>query len=343
MSIEVMKWAWDVEDITHAMKLVLMALADQAGEEHSCFPGQAFIAKRCCMSRSAVNKNLAKLEEAGLITIKERTHDGSRAKRSSVYRLAAPLGDKARSPMQEMPGHVYVVTSGNDTKVGATKNLDLSIKTLNSQSSDGVNLIRVFDMNMSRARRVARLLNEHFADARISGDWLDVSEAVVIRDIEQVIEGNLDVSEEHTRDDDENDNVMSDEDISYVDETQGMSFSDHTDVSAEDNFNPKEPSSEPKQEPKKSQVVLFDEFWKAYPNKVGKGAARRCFEKVMKDKLVEFDVMMDALRKYANKTDDRAFCNPATWLNQERWEDEPARGTTGSLASRLQSQKRAAI
>jgi hypothetical protein len=34
--------------------------------------------------------------------------------------------------------------------------------------------------------------------------------------------------------------------------------------------------------------------------------------------------LFSALMRYANKTDDRPFCNPSTWLNQERWLDQPA-------------------
>jgi hypothetical protein len=36
------------------------------------------------------------------------------------------------------------------------------------------------------------------------------------------------------------------------------------------------------------------------------------------------EVLFPALDRYANKSDDRPFCNPATWLNQERWLDQPA-------------------
>ena len=64
----------------------------------------------------------------------------------------------------------------------------------------------------------------------------------------------------------------------------------------------------------------FDEFWKMYPNKVGKGAAEKAFSKAIKK--VSFDRLMQGLHKYANKTDDRPWCNPSTWLNQERWADE---------------------
>jgi hypothetical protein len=34
--------------------------------------------------------------------------------------------------------------------------------------------------------------------------------------------------------------------------------------------------------------------------------------------------MMIGLEAYVDKTDDRPWCNPATWLNEGRWDDQPA-------------------
>jgi hypothetical protein len=34
--------------------------------------------------------------------------------------------------------------------------------------------------------------------------------------------------------------------------------------------------------------------------------------------------VMAGLGRYTSKRDDRPWCNPATWLNQDRWKDEPA-------------------
>ncbi|SIR06744.1 hypothetical protein SAMN05880590_11199 [Rhizobium sp. RU35A] len=67
----------------------------------------------------------------------------------------------------------------------------------------------------------------------------------------------------------------------------------------------------------------FDqEFWPVYPNKVGKPVAFRSFVKARK--AASLDVIMNGLKTYVVKTDDRAWCNPSTWLNQERWNDMPA-------------------
>lgn len=66
----------------------------------------------------------------------------------------------------------------------------------------------------------------------------------------------------------------------------------------------------------------FEEFWNIYPHKVGKKDAERSFEKAIKT--VDFTRIMAGLLAYAAKTDDRPWCNPATWLNQGRWDDQPA-------------------
>jgi hypothetical protein len=63
-------------------------------------------------------------------------------------------------------------------------------------------------------------------------------------------------------------------------------------------------------------------FWSAYPNKVGKAAALKAF--VAARKRVDLTTMIEGLNRYAGKTDDRPWCNPATWLNQDRWTDMPA-------------------
>jgi hypothetical protein len=67
----------------------------------------------------------------------------------------------------------------------------------------------------------------------------------------------------------------------------------------------------------------FDEFWRQYPHKVGKRAALKSFEAARKRK-ASFEDLMLGLMRYSAKDDDRPWCNPSTWLNQERWLDEPA-------------------
>lgn len=67
----------------------------------------------------------------------------------------------------------------------------------------------------------------------------------------------------------------------------------------------------------------FDVFWKAYPRKVGKGDARKAFAKVK----VPVETLLSAIEQQTRSeqwtTENGRFIpNPATWLNQGRWEDE---------------------
>ncbi len=67
----------------------------------------------------------------------------------------------------------------------------------------------------------------------------------------------------------------------------------------------------------------FDAFWAVYPRKVGKGDARKAFAKVK----APVSVLIDAVNTQKQsqqwlRNDGQYIPNPATWLNQGRWEDE---------------------
>lgn len=64
----------------------------------------------------------------------------------------------------------------------------------------------------------------------------------------------------------------------------------------------------------------FETFWQAWPHKVGKGAARKAFEKAAKKTSIQ-EILLAVDRYAVAKPRDRPWCNPATWLNQERWLD----------------------
>jgi hypothetical protein len=65
----------------------------------------------------------------------------------------------------------------------------------------------------------------------------------------------------------------------------------------------------------------FDTFWKAYPHRVGKIAAMKAYEKARK--LATAEQLLEGVAAYRqHKPGWQAYANPATWLNQGRWEDE---------------------
>lgn len=70
----------------------------------------------------------------------------------------------------------------------------------------------------------------------------------------------------------------------------------------------------------------FDEFWSAYPRKDSKQTARKAFARAAKShgsgKLIEEVQRWAGLWSGAG-IEKRFIPHAATWLNQERWEDEP--------------------
>jgi len=77
------------------------------------------------------------------------------------------------------------------------------------------------------------------------------------------------------------------------------------------------------------QNSSFDVFWKAYPRKVGKGAARKSWTKLKPDEQL-FEKILKAVTEQIEssqwtKNGGQYIPHPATWLNQERWDDEISR------------------
>jgi len=69
----------------------------------------------------------------------------------------------------------------------------------------------------------------------------------------------------------------------------------------------------------------FAEFWGLYPAKVGKAAARKAWPRAVQQAGGDPNDIVFALkaRLHLFPDDDRFIPNPATWLNQGRWEDDP--------------------
>lgn len=80
--------------------------------------------------------------------------------------------------------------------------------------------------------------------------------------------------------------------------------------------------------PPKGELVVLDDFeifWKSYPRKIGKGAARKAWDKANdRPSLADILNTLDLFRRSAQWTKDQGQFIPhaATWLNQGRWADE---------------------
>ena len=79
------------------------------------------------------------------------------------------------------------------------------------------------------------------------------------------------------------------------------------------------------QQADRSTANRFEEFWTAYPRKVGKEDARKAFGKLSPDAGL-LAVMLDAVATSAKSehwAKDKQFIpHPATWIRGKRWQDE---------------------
>jgi hypothetical protein len=69
---------------------------------------------------------------------------------------------------------------------------------------------------------------------------------------------------------------------------------------------------------------MFDEFWFLYPRKIAKAVARKAWQRLTDEQQLMAAKAIDTHCQYwsAKETELEFIPHPATWLNQERWEDE---------------------
>ena len=80
----------------------------------------------------------------------------------------------------------------------------------------------------------------------------------------------------------------------------------------------------------------FQNFWEVYPRRTGKKTALQAWNKINPDNELQ-KIMLDAIErnKQTKQWQSRRFIpHPATWLNQERWNDEVE---SESLSEELES------
>jgi hypothetical protein len=73
----------------------------------------------------------------------------------------------------------------------------------------------------------------------------------------------------------------------------------------------------------------FEAFYRAFPRKVNKAKSKIAFAKAFKTLRKKHDpetvikTIMVGVDVYVSKANPDALCHPTTWLNGERWDDDP--------------------
>jgi hypothetical protein len=90
----------------------------------------------------------------------------------------------------------------------------------------------------------------------------------------------------------------------------------------------------PKEQHENISADRFSDFWIAYPLKTSKPAARRAFVKAVKNNNVE--LIIQGAKSYRDdpNRDPRFTAHAATWLNNERWNDDPLPDRSNSAGQR---------
>lgn len=77
--------------------------------------------------------------------------------------------------------------------------------------------------------------------------------------------------------------------------------------------------------------IQFEEFWKTVPNKDGKKPALAAFKKAIKKISLEDLILAYKANVQVCESQNRFKKNPATWLNQECWNDESIQSVLNTL------------
>jgi len=103
MSLEAIIWAIErVGNITPTQKLILICLANHAGPDGTCFPSHNLISDYSGLRRETICRNLAILENKGLITSDRKKNEAGReiSKKYSGFPKARAKKDSVpRRPM----------------------------------------------------------------------------------------------------------------------------------------------------------------------------------------------------------------------------------------------------
>jgi hypothetical protein len=84
--------------------------------------------------------------------------------------------------------------------------------------------------------------------------------------------------------------------------------------------------SKPTRKATPNDSMEFDRFWKGYPRKIGKGAARQAWAKHVIAARIDVELVISAAEFFGLTRagqDPKYTPHASTWLSQQRWEDTP--------------------
>lgn len=111
MSIDATRWAWGTS-LKPTCKLILLSLADRAGENHQCWPSLVRLHKDTGLDRKTVIKGIGELESAGILSVKRDVGKGN------YYQLIGVEGREANEEAGTSTKNNTSSKNGTSTKSG---------------------------------------------------------------------------------------------------------------------------------------------------------------------------------------------------------------------------------
>ena len=138
MSLDATIWAWNAEVKSGSERLILLSLADRAGETHKCYPSIMRMVKDTKMNRKTIIKVLEELEQKSLIKFTgEIVGNGVK-----VYQL---LGVNGREEIKSSAKKGTSGKKGTSTNLGTGSNIGTSTENgTGSSPKNGTETSTVF-------------------------------------------------------------------------------------------------------------------------------------------------------------------------------------------------------
>ncbi|MDC5522408.1 helix-turn-helix domain-containing protein [Acinetobacter baumannii] len=146
MSLDATIWAFKAEVKTSSQRLVLLALADRAGESHKCYPSIKRMVKDTVLNRKTVIKVLDELEAISLIRFTgEITGNGVK-----VYQLIGVMGREEDSVTSPKNGTGTNNGTSSNFGTGSKNGTSTNIGTATSPKNGTETSTNIGTQNLSR-------------------------------------------------------------------------------------------------------------------------------------------------------------------------------------------------
>ncbi|MDN8272715.1 helix-turn-helix domain-containing protein [Acinetobacter baumannii] len=146
MSLDASIWAFKAEVKTSSQRLVLLALADRAGESHKCYPSIKRMVKDTLLNRKTIIKVLDELEAGSFIKFTgEITGNGVK-----VYQLIGVMGREEHSVTSPKNGTSTNIGTSSNFGTGSNFGTSTNIGTATSPKNGTETSTNIGSQNLSR-------------------------------------------------------------------------------------------------------------------------------------------------------------------------------------------------